>query len=86
MTLLLGVNLAAGVALLAHAVCTINHMSARTNHVVRIGYILLAVGATGIVLGPLYGHAEPQASEVITNAAAVLVLISRHKQWKGWIS
>lgn len=71
------VNMLAAAALLVHAVCAINHMTRRTNHILRVAYILLAAGAFAVLLGPLYGYRMPQPAEVVVNIGAASVLLAR---------
>lgn len=76
---LLIVNLVASLLLLAHCLLRINIMHRRSNHFVRGFYIMLAVGAAGVVLGPLYSYTSPQPAEVISNIGAAGLL------WGGWM-
>lgn len=71
-------NLLASAALLGHSACMLNRMTHRSNHFSRIGYVVLAVGSAGVLLGPIYGLMRPQLPEVISNAGAASVLIT------GW--
>lgn len=73
------INLAASVLLFAHCLYRINVMGLRSNHFVRGFYILLAVGAAGVLLGPFYGYLQPQPAEVISNIGAAGLL------WGGWL-
>lgn len=86
MTCLFVINLIAGAALLVHAVCVINHMSRRTNHIIRLAYILLAVGALGVVSAPLFGCSAPLVAETIIKVGVAMVLIvgTHYRQKKGW--
>ena len=86
MTTLFYINFVTGAALLVHAVCVINRMSKATNHLIRLAYILLAVGALGVVMGPLYSRSIPAAAEVIIKVGAALALIfgAYRRQKKGW--
>lgn len=79
-------NAIACVAVLVHAVCVINHMSRKTNHFIRLAYILLAVGTLGVLVGPLYSSLAPMPAEVLVNAGAALALIvgTHRRQKKGW--
>jgi hypothetical protein len=78
MNFLLIVNILVGWVVVVHATCSINAMTRQTDHVYRLGYILLAVSALAVVVGPFYGYTKPQWSEVLFNAGAGLVLI------RGW--
>jgi len=71
-------NLVASAALLGHSACVLNRMNHKSNHFFRIGYVVLAVGSAGVLLGPIYGLMRPQLPEVISNAGAASVLIT------GW--
>ncbi|WDZ97999.1 hypothetical protein Herbaro_09520 [Herbaspirillum sp. WKF16] len=75
---LLVINLLASVLLLAHCLFRINKMDRSSNHAVRVFYILLGVGAAGVLLGPLYAYTRPQPAEVISNIGAAGLL------WGGW--
>lgn len=69
------VNLAASAALFTHAICVLNRMTWHTSHLLRVSYIVLALGAAAVFLAPLYGYLHPELSEVLTNVGAALVLI-----------
>lgn len=86
MTCLFYTNLIAAAALLVHSVCVINHMSRRTNHVIRLAYILLAVGALGVVTAPLFGYSVPLAAETMIKIGTGMALIvgTYCRQKKGW--
>ncbi|MPS27554.1 MAG: hypothetical protein E2576_10975 [Alcaligenaceae bacterium] len=75
--MMLIVNMLAATALLVHAVCAINHMTRRTNHLQRVGYVTLAAGSFAVLLGPLYGYRVPPPAEVAVNLGAVVVLLVR---------
>ncbi|MEH3087732.1 MAG: hypothetical protein PGN26_14630 [Xylophilus ampelinus] len=80
--MLLAINLLAAAAVLAHAVCAINHMDGHTWHVQRVFYIAMALGAFAVMLGPLYGYRQPQPGEVLLNLGAAGVLLCR--VWLDW--
>lgn len=86
MTCLSYINLIAGGSLLVHAVCVINRMTRKTNHIIRLAYILLAVGALGIVSAPLFGYSAPLVAETIIKVGVAMVLIvgTHYRQKKGW--
>jgi ABC-type polysaccharide/polyol phosphate export permease len=86
MTCLFYINLVADAALLVHAVCVINHMSRRTNHLIRLAYILLAVGALGVTSAPLFGYLTPLAAETMIKIGTGMALIvgTYRRQKKGW--
>ncbi|MGS0741331.1 hypothetical protein ACVBEF_05805 [Glaciimonas sp. GG7] len=72
---LLCINTFVSVAVLVHAMCTLNKMTKQTNYFYWIGYLILAAGSFYVALGPLYGHYKTQWSEVMFNTGAALVLI-----------
>ena len=76
MTLIL--NLLAGAVLLGHALCVLNCMTRRSNHLYRMFYVLLGVGCLAVLTGPLYGYTEPPPGEVLLNVGmAGIVVTSR---------
>lgn len=77
---LLLVNLLASGLLFAHCMWRINVMGRRSHHGVRFFYVLLAVGAAGVLLGPIYYYTNPQPAEVISNIGAAGLL------WGGWFA
>lgn len=79
---LLIMNWLASAFLLAHCLLQLNHMNFRSNHLVRGLYILLAVGAAGVLLAPLYDYSGVQlaeAAQVISNIGAAGLL------WGGFL-
>lgn len=78
MTLIL--NLLAGAILLGHALCVLNRMTRRSNHLYRLFYVLLGVGAVAVLSGPLYGYTEPPPGEVLLNVGMTGVLMT------GWFA
>lgn len=46
------INIISCLALLWHALCTLNKMTIYTNHFLRFAYILIAVGSLGILVSP----------------------------------
>ena len=75
MSVLLDFNIAVGLAILVHAMCVINTMDRSTDHLFRLGYVTLGVGALAVVLGPVYGYSHPPPAETLVNIGAALALI-----------
>lgn len=71
---LLVVNVLASVALFLHCVFALNRMNHRSNHLVRAWYVISALGAFGVIAGPLYGYISPQPAEVISNVGVAGLL------------
>ena len=86
MMLLFFSNLAVCTALLVHALCVINHMTRTTNHLIRLAYILLAVGGLGGIVAPFYGYSAPLIADAIIKSGAALALIvgTYRRQKRGW--
>jgi len=80
--MLMIINMAAAGLLLVHAACALNHMDRRSSHLQRVAYLVLAVGAAAVLVGPLYGYRVPAAAEVATNVGALAVLLTR--VWLDW--
>ena len=58
--------------------CNINQMTRATSHVIRVVNILLAVGAAGVVLAPLYEHEISDWMHTIVLAGfATLMVLNR---------
>jgi hypothetical protein len=76
MIFLLILNILVGLSLFVHAICVINRMTRTTNHFLRLGYVVMAVGAMGVVAGPLYGYTSPRWTEVLLNLGVAIVLIT----------
>lgn len=76
---LLVVNLLASLALFLHCVFALNRMNHRSNHLVRAWYVISALGAFGVITGPLYGYISPQPAEVISNVGVAGLLAG------GWL-
>ncbi|TDY35081.1 hypothetical protein [Janthinobacterium sp. 75] len=69
-------NLLAGAILLGHALCVLNRMTRRSNHLYRMFYVLLGVGAVAVLTGPLYGYTEPPPGEVLLNVGMAGVVVT----------
>ena len=78
--MILILNLLAAAILLGHALCVLNRMTRRSNHLYRMFYVLLGVGAVAVLTGPLYGYTEPPPGEVLLNVGMTGVLMT------GWFA
>ncbi|PKV42739.1 hypothetical protein CLU92_5478 [Janthinobacterium sp. 61] len=72
---MLTLNWLAGIVLLAHSLCVLNRMHRRSNHLYRLFYVLLGVGAVAVLTGPLYGYTQPPTGEVLLNAGMAGVVM-----------
>lgn len=75
MNSMLLLNWLAGAILLAHSLCVLNRMHHRSNHLYRLFYVLLGVGAVAVVTGPLYGYTQPPPGEVLLNVGMTGVVM-----------
>ena len=73
---MLTLNWLAGIVLLAHSLCVLNRMHRRSNHLNRLFYVLLGVGAVAVLTGPLYGYTEPPPGEVLLNVGMAGVVVT----------
>lgn len=67
--------LIAGLIILHYALTAINRMSARTQHGVRVAFILLAAGAFGQVLGPILTPAVGSGADLMLSGGLALLLV-----------
>jgi len=74
--ILLILNLLAGASLLCHALCVLNRMDRHSNHLYRLFYSLLGVGAIAVLAGPLYGYTQPQTGEVLLNVGMAGIVVN----------
>ena len=87
---LLIINLAAASLVLTRAVCALNEMTpGPEHHLDRLFGSVLATGAFGVLLGPLYGYTMPHLAEVAMNtglagtyAVPWLYLLARERLWR----
>lgn len=82
-SLLIALDIIAGAILVAHAFVAIAHMSRRTRHCIRGAFIVVAVGAVGMVLSPLMDVEWRRYAHVAVVAAwALLVMVDQRKHLK----
>lgn len=75
------INLAAAAIVTVHGVFSvINLMGRRTGHGMRIAWVILTVGALGVLLGPIFGKAPPSPSWSIMLAGVALAIVFDRRQ------
>lgn len=87
---LLIINLVAAGLVLARAVCALNEMTpGPEHHLDRLFGSVLATGAFGVLLGPLYGYTAPHMAEVAMNTGVAgiyafpwLYVMARQRLWR----
>lgn len=87
---LLIINLVAASLVLVRAVCALNEMTpGPEHHLDRFFGSVLATGAFGVLLGPLYGYTAPHMAEVAMNtglagtyAVPWLYVLVREHLWR----
>ena len=65
-------------AILVHALCVINTITGKSDHLFRVSYILVAVGAASVLMAEIaamQGYLINVPAETILNAGVAMVLI-----------
>ena len=79
MNIMLILNLLAGAILLCHSLCVLNRMNRHSNHLYRLFYVLMGVGALAVLAGPLYGYTQPAPGEALLKVGMTGVVVI------GWL-
>lgn len=70
------INMIAAAIVTVHGVFSvINLMGRHTGHGMRIAWVILTVGALGVMLGPIFGKAPPGPSWTIMLAGVALAIV-----------
>lgn len=62
------------------ALCSINHMTPKTRFPIRMGYLLMGVGAFAAMLSPLYFDRHPTVTEISLMAAIAFIRLADHRR------
>jgi uncharacterized membrane protein HdeD (DUF308 family) len=79
--LLACLNMAAAAVIVAHGIFSvINSMSHRTGHAMRFAWVMLTMGALGVLVGPVFGRLPPGPSFTFVLAGlAVSIIVDRRR-------
>lgn len=77
--LLLMITYIVALPVLIFAVNAINQMTKCTPHGVRIGYLIIAVGAMAAIIGPLFGKPESWTTVFILAGCATLFIFDHRR-------
>lgn len=73
MTLVSIITLVCAVVILAYSLHVINHMNRRTEHFVRVAFIILCFGEFALLAGAVFGHVTAARFEVMSLNVAILL-------------
>ena len=66
-----------------HAICVLNHMTRKTNHIERIAYVIMAVGAFWSFVAPLYHQVTyTPATSVVYVGVALYTARRTYAKWR----
>ncbi len=71
--LMIAISTFASLVVLWTSICTINHMTRRTPITIRAAYILIGVGAAGVLLVPVYFHRPQTPAEMLLIAGTAIL-------------
>lgn len=81
MNVLLILTYVVALPVLVCAINALNHMDKCTPHGIRIGYMVVALGAMAAVLGPLFGKPESWTSFLMLLGCACLFIFDRRQPY-----
>jgi len=77
MTLLLILSYLIALPVLVCAINVLNEMDKCTKHCIRLGYMVVALGALAMLIGPLFGRPESWTSLLMLAGCALLIICDR---------
>jgi hypothetical protein len=76
MTFCYALNATAAAALLVLSLERLNRMTANTHWNARVSYTLLAGGAFGVIISPLFGAADPSWVQIVSHWSIFILLLT----------
>lgn len=77
MTLLLILSYIVAIPVLVCAINVLNEMDKCTKHCVRLGYMVVALGALAVMIGPLFGKPQSWTSFFMLSGCGLIFLFDR---------
>lgn len=77
MTILLILSYIVALPVLVCAINVLNEMDRCTKHCVRLGYMVVALGALAVLIGPFFGRPESWTSFLMLAGCALILIFDR---------
>lgn len=76
-------DMAAGAVIMSVSVCRINVMGSRTDHLMRLAFIVLSAGGFSLLVAPLFADIPPTWPQAISHFGFAVMLLAERRRSGG---